>query len=429
MLIKYACAQTLKAAAKFLMASGSLMELGFVEKPDYPDELNSPFYPSKVGGKPVWLELPSKGTLTCEKCRKPLLFLLQFQAPLPSKEKNGAENHRTLFLFMCKDPKCHSPGDTSCYVVLRYESREVLRYESREVLRYESREVLRYESREVCVEREISIHSSHDIITGRPLTLEMAPIPSCDTGNDCTDEDLPITTSTSSPIPPCDVRRGCVDEALPITTPTTKPSSDTSRDEQHHEDVTPVTTSNSSRKSCDDRIKSDESPNTLSLCIVCGGCGPLNCGSCRGVRYCSKHHQIHDWRSGHKQICSKLAHGEIKPNDIGYDPSLGVVLPELEIVTEDEHEICRQGMKPEVSEDKKMEDYVKYVEGLDLGRSECDLGIFEKSAKDEAKKDKIFRAFKKRIAEEPQQVYYTLTSFWFEMHMLAWTKALEVGLD
>lgn len=99
------------------------MELGFVEEAESQDSLTSPLFSSKVGGRPVWPDpktLP--GTQTCEKCGKPLVLLLQIHAPLPSSPLEE-EDPRVLFIFVCRDPKCHSPGDTSCFRVLRWEAR------------------------------------------------------------------------------------------------------------------------------------------------------------------------------------------------------------------------------------------------------------------------------------------------------------------
>lgn len=60
-------------------ASSAEVVLGFLEEAE-PWRLQSPQFPSKVGGKPAWLSqrgLPSLPGLECEICRLPMAFLLQ----------------------------------------------------------------------------------------------------------------------------------------------------------------------------------------------------------------------------------------------------------------------------------------------------------------------------------------------------------------
>lgn len=55
------------------------IDLGFVEECQA-YLLTNRHFPSKVGGKPAWLELdnlPTVDELKCEKCKDPLIFLLQ----------------------------------------------------------------------------------------------------------------------------------------------------------------------------------------------------------------------------------------------------------------------------------------------------------------------------------------------------------------
>eukprot|EP00058_Branchiostoma_floridae_P018915 XP_002604404.1 hypothetical protein BRAFLDRAFT_79292 [Branchiostoma floridae] len=40
-----------------------------------------------------------------------------------------------------------------------------------------------------------------------------------------------------------------------------------------------------------------------NLCCVCGCGGAKACSRCHQVRYCSKEHQVLDWRAGHKAAC------------------------------------------------------------------------------------------------------------------------------
>ncbi|KAK2489211.1 hypothetical protein MC885_012567 [Smutsia gigantea] len=78
------------------------------------------------------------------------------------------------------------------------------------------------------------------------------------------------------------------------------------------------------------------------LCRVCGCLGPKTCSKCHKAHYCSREHQILDWRLGHKQACTE------------YDEA-----PEEEL---------------------------------------------DSTAKHESREDKIFQKFKSKIALEPEQI-------------------------
>ncbi|XP_073527583.1 programmed cell death protein 2 isoform X3 [Phyllobates terribilis] len=98
-----------------MAASVTVMELGFVQECE-PWRLLSPQFPSKVGGRPAWLGevgLPGLERLQCGVCMKPLAFLLQVYAPCTGSF------HRTIFLFICRDPTCHRTGERRCYKVFR----------------------------------------------------------------------------------------------------------------------------------------------------------------------------------------------------------------------------------------------------------------------------------------------------------------------
>lgn len=55
------------------------IDLGFVEECESWLLVNK-FFPSKVGGKPAWLDLkniPKAKELECDQCKEPLVFLCQ----------------------------------------------------------------------------------------------------------------------------------------------------------------------------------------------------------------------------------------------------------------------------------------------------------------------------------------------------------------
>ena len=306
------------------------LELGFVESPEDPASLTSLFFPSKVGGKPAWLDqtnLPSPSQLSCNNCSKPTVFLLQVYAPI----EDG--RHRTLFLFMCRDPQCHQKN-TRCFKMLRCQLAE---------------------GKESC---DLATPTGTDNNTNSDDVDKLCcPLEGVQLQGDC------IQTSDT-----------CTSKEIADTAVHTKAQSG--------------------------------SDKTTLLCIVCGCNGPKFCGKCKRVNYCSREHQLHDWKNGHKLICSKLAEEKYTLLDLTYDPAQGVVLPELEIVTEVEPDPAR---KQERSEEERMMDYLKLVEKAGsprtgVGSEEFDVKKLEEAALSEHKTDKQFRVFKKRVAIEPEQV-------------------------
>lgn len=95
--------------------------------------MSSPFFPSKVGGKPAWLDYShapkaietttataaasSSNTnhVACDSCKNQLVFLLQLYAPISFDTDKFADQvespvtcfHRTLFVFVCTNTACN----------------------------------------------------------------------------------------------------------------------------------------------------------------------------------------------------------------------------------------------------------------------------------------------------------------------------------
>lgn len=83
-----------------------IIELGFLEKVEDPVTLTSPFFPSKIGGKPAWLALsglPSQ--ILCRICEKSLVFLLQVYTP--ADDEKSPAYHRSVFVFCCRNGACY----------------------------------------------------------------------------------------------------------------------------------------------------------------------------------------------------------------------------------------------------------------------------------------------------------------------------------
>ena len=181
------------------------VELGFAEEIDDDDavrrlKMTSAFFPSKIGGIPAWLnlqDLPDSNRMLCKICKKPMAFLLQVYAPMP----HHRSFHRTIYLFCCKDGKCHANNRSDCFLVLRNQ-----------------------------LTRENRFYNFH---------------------------------------PPPDL-----DEIKEL-----------------------------SLKSVSDEFK----PKAWAdLCDVCGCRGDKKCSNCHMAQYCSREHQTVDWKSGHKNLCTKL---------------------------------------------------------------------------------------------------------------------------
>lgn len=83
----------------------STVDLGFAETCES-WELESRLFPSKLGGKPAWLDLknlPKPEDLQCGVCKGQLLFLCQIYAPYEDDDDNF---HRTVYVFVCKEGNC-----------------------------------------------------------------------------------------------------------------------------------------------------------------------------------------------------------------------------------------------------------------------------------------------------------------------------------
>ena len=188
----------------------SHVELGFLEE-ESPDSLtaspsnqtSSNFFPSKVGGRPVWLDpvhLPSPEQLECKTCRKPCLLLLQMYAPLSDHPQTY---HRSLFVFMCTNRDCHRKKSS----------------------------LLPFRVLRCTLPRGNPYYPSEE---GAESTRRHSPI----------DEEGSYLLANPSP-----------------------------------------------------------------LCGLCGCPAPNRCGQCRKVHYCSRYHQLLDWKINHKMDCKDFKNG------------------------------------------------------------------------------------------------------------------------
>ncbi|KAH8394626.1 hypothetical protein KR222_000301, partial [Zaprionus bogoriensis] len=94
------------------------VELGYAEEPDDPGWLSNRYFPSKLGGRPAWLELealPTTSQLQCKKCQAPQTFLCQLYAAY----EEVFNFHRTIYVFVCRNAACQQPNNAENFTVLR----------------------------------------------------------------------------------------------------------------------------------------------------------------------------------------------------------------------------------------------------------------------------------------------------------------------
>ncbi|KAI9148597.1 hypothetical protein H9P43_010078 [Blastocladiella emersonii ATCC 22665] len=96
------------------------VQLGFVEQPHEDDEpLSIKFFPTKLGGKPYWLD-PAKPMaperLACKNCNEPMILLMQIYT---AEEFPAEAFHRYLYVYVCRKGSCHKGDYRKCTRVFR----------------------------------------------------------------------------------------------------------------------------------------------------------------------------------------------------------------------------------------------------------------------------------------------------------------------
>ena len=352
---------------------GVRVELGFLEKAESPEELTSACFPSKVGGKPAWLDptrLPTPEETACSVCGVPRAFLLQVYAPphdIPSAF------HRSFFLFVCLNSSCHQRNSSRGFRVFRCQLPKRNSFYGEE--------------------------SSSDERESEGSGDESGPTCSSNGKQEDTEEAYGSPSETNS--------RYCHRSTDGCETESEVAAVDKSSSPHEHRNILEPT----------------------PLCVVCGSAGPKKCSRCKMAHYCSRHHQTHDWKHGHKLFCSDLTSGKCRLSDMTYDPSFGVCLPEFVMVTEEEPSVEVEEVR-ERGEEERMRDYHKFVESGKYRDHSNKEGKKLKSVIEKAESgttsDKVFRAFKQRVALEPEQVYYTLKHGM--QHVLKSQLTLYVGM-
>ncbi|KAI8803179.1 programmed cell death protein 2 [Cladochytrium replicatum] len=96
-----------------------MVHLGFVEPFEENPKYDLSDFPSKVGGKPLWLN-PSRALgpedLTCGNCNQIMVLLIQIYTP---DDENRDAFHRVIYFFACKNGECHKSDWKKSFAVFR----------------------------------------------------------------------------------------------------------------------------------------------------------------------------------------------------------------------------------------------------------------------------------------------------------------------
>ena len=280
------------------------VELGFVE-----ERIDFGPFPSKVGGKPVWMVmegLPGREFLACKRCQQPLLLLLQISVPLRERKDAPVYSyHRMLYIFTCTDASCHRSGVDPAIVALRCQlPRDNVYY-------------------------------------------------------------------------PADAGCGEADEA-----------------------DTPAA-GNGSKAPKQSGGKEEGAPLVRPLCVMCGCAAPHCCSKCRKSHYCSKVHQIHDWKTGHRELCDQDRKHPVKENQ----EAMKILLKEFDIVTELEPEEASKEVAGEgKSDEERMKEFREYVKSEGYRSEVVNGGVVVDAETDKDVMDKQYKHFRRAVAVEPEQV-------------------------
>ncbi|XP_028046283.1 programmed cell death protein 2-like isoform X2 [Monomorium pharaonis] len=257
------------------------IDLGFVEKCES-WRLQSRFFPSKVGGKPAWLDMkniPGKDDLECDYCGDPCVFLCQIYAPY---EEDANTFHRIVYIFVCKNADCCRPNQNGNLKIFRSQLNRI---------------------------------------------------------NDFYPAEPPV------------------------------------EQEDWRTDIDVL--------------------QWAKTCHVCGILAPNHCGKCKVVNYCSRIHQVYDWKNRHKDTCGIET---AKNSDSNF------LFPEYEIVIESD-DTAKENVEENDSKSEQ-EEVKKYNAMLQDGK----LGIQNENVNDDLlqmandEKDETFAEFRMKIDNFPDQI-------------------------
>ena len=269
----------------------SNVTLGCIEKCEETWALESRYFPSKVGGRPAWLDLKNINVdVSCTICSDPCLFLCQIYAPIDSQP---SAYHRTIFVFVCKNPNCCKSNSNNNFKVFRCQ--------------------------------------------------------------------LPL-----------------VNDYYPPEEPTDDPDWSTDSKVEKFNDI----------------------------CHVCGCLGSYQCSKCKLIKYCSKSHQVFDWKTNHKNICNSVV--TTTPTPENSNNTFNLLFPEYEIIEEEEEEKCDDS--DENITESKTEEKKSYEERFNDLKQLLEEGNLQNASDDllmdldNGKEYKYLKHFKTKLKLVPDQV-------------------------
>ncbi|EFN75859.1 Programmed cell death protein 2 [Harpegnathos saltator] len=133
----------------------------------------------------------------------------------------------------------------------------------------------------------------------------------------------------------------------------------------------------------------------VKTCHICGILAPCHCSKCKVINYCSRIHQIHDWKNGHRETCSTKAVNTkerlIKDN--------GILFPEYEIIIDFE-----EIEKPTENEEKELEKYNAMIKNNTAGTLQHEDVVNDLSKIALHEKDQTFSKFRVTVQNHPTQI-------------------------
>lgn len=184
-------------------------------------------------------------------------------------------------------------------------------------------------------------------------------------------------------------------------------------------------------------VLEDEPVPGVHLCCICGNPAPSACSRCQSRRYCSKQHQLLDWKAGgHKALCapkgeqaaasssspSSSSSASSTPSSTTPAPAahntVPLLFPQKEVVIEPEDDSDSDDSDAEdAAKGKKKEDFSKEQKLLEEYQKQKEAQADDEEEEDEEElasavsnwaspklKDPLFLRFKARIAAAPEQV-------------------------
>lgn len=149
----------------------------------------------------------------------------------------------------------------------------------------------------------------------------------------------------------------------------------------------------------DDILKKFESKFAHHFCDICGLKAGSRCGGCKMARYCSREHQVEDWRLGHDLECKAYQKGTRLPEK-RKSPSL---FKEFEIETEEEN--VDEEEEDEEDGGSSVDDKKELIQLYEAKFANREIAPDpEEGVEEEDLEKKVFLDFQKKTKKHPDQV-------------------------